>query len=86
MGMNEPTLSGLGAPQSTSLSGMLMARLSLPTSDLNAFGSGRSPGAWTSEDEYPRLLADVTGDNAADIVGFGYYVVYVAPSHDLLLG
>jgi hypothetical protein len=58
----------------------------LPTSDLNAFGSGPSAGAWTSEDEYPRLLADVTGDHAADIVGFGYYVVYVAPSHDLLLG
>jgi hypothetical protein len=57
----------------------------LPTTDLNAFGTSPFAGGWTSEDQYPRLLADVTGDHAADIVGFGYNGVYVSGSHDLVL-
>jgi FG-GAP-like repeat len=57
----------------------------LPTTDLNAFGTSAFAGGWTSEDQYPRLLADVTGDHAADIVGFGYNGVYVSGSHDLVL-
>ena len=28
-------------------------------------------GGWSSQDRYPRLLADVNGDGKADIVGFG---------------
>jgi hypothetical protein len=47
------------------------------TFDLQAFGSG----GWTSNDAYPRHLADVSGDGAADIVGFGYYGVYDALSN-----
>ncbi|MCC5666496.1 hypothetical protein LC653_21910 [Nostoc sp. CHAB 5784] len=33
---------------------------------------------WTSFDKYPRQLADVNGDNSADIVGFGYDNVFVS--------
>jgi hypothetical protein len=40
-----------------------------PTGELGAFGVGA--GGWTSENQYPRLLADVNGDGMADIVGFG---------------
>jgi hypothetical protein len=32
---------------------------------------GLSAGGWTSNNDYPRLLADVNGDGLADIVGFG---------------
>jgi hypothetical protein len=28
-------------------------------------------GGWTNETTYPRLVADVTGDHRADIIGFG---------------
>jgi hypothetical protein len=40
-----------------------------PTNEIGNFGVGA--GGWTSEDQYPRLLADVNGDGMADIVGFG---------------
>jgi uncharacterized delta-60 repeat protein len=43
---------------------------------LQAFGN--SSGGWSSEDKYPRELADVNGDGMADIVGFGEAGVYVS--------
>jgi hypothetical protein len=43
---------------------------------LSAFGN--SSGGWSSEDKYPRELADVNGDGMADIVGFGEAGVYVS--------
>src|SRR5262249_56980059 len=38
---------------------------------LTAFGASAAAGGWTSQDLYPRTLADVNGDGMADIVGFG---------------
>jgi Ca2+-binding RTX toxin-like protein len=35
-------------------------------------------GGWTSQDKYPRYLADINGDGNADIVGFAHYGVEVA--------
>ncbi|MBD2026812.1 VCBS repeat-containing protein [Leptolyngbya sp. FACHB-711] len=35
-------------------------------------------GGWSSQNRYPRQLADVNGDNRADIVGFGLNDVYVS--------
>ncbi|QNP46486.1 M10 family metallopeptidase C-terminal domain-containing protein [Sphingomonas sediminicola] len=43
---------------------------------LTAFGY--SAGGWTSDDRYPREMADVNGDGRADIVGFGNDGVFVA--------
>ena len=48
-----------------------------------AFGTadfGTSTG-WSSQDTYPRHMADVNGDGKADIVGFGNAGVYVALSN-----
>jgi hypothetical protein len=39
---------------------------------------GPSAGGWTSNDKFPRFVADVNGDHMADIVGFGEGGVYVA--------
>jgi hypothetical protein len=47
-----------------------------PTFELAAFGV--NAGGWSSDDLYPRGLADVNGDGRADIVGFGADGVYVA--------
>src|SRR5262245_15559757 len=47
-----------------------------PAFQLSAFGS--SAGGWSSNDTYPRALADVNGDGRADIVGFGADGVYVS--------
>ena len=47
-----------------------------PTFELAAFGA--NAGGWTSDDAYPRKLADVNGDSMADIVGFGAAGVYVS--------
>ena len=44
------------------------------------FGAGASAGSWTSHDLYPRMLADLNGDGAADIVGFGDGGVIAATS------
>ncbi|MBN8712722.1 MAG: VCBS repeat-containing protein [Xanthomonadales bacterium] len=41
---------------------------------------GYAAGGWRV-DKHPRLLADVTGDGKADIVGFGDAGVYVAPAN-----
>ncbi|MPR11571.1 FG-GAP-like repeat-containing protein [Microvirga tunisiensis] len=38
---------------------------------LAGFGSSSTAGGWTSNDRYPRQLADVNGDGRTDIVGFG---------------
>jgi enterochelin esterase-like enzyme len=46
----------------------------LPTFQLSAFGL--SAGGWSSDDTYPRELADVSGDRMADIVGFSSAGVY----------
>jgi hypothetical protein len=47
-----------------------------PTLVLSAFGANPSSG-WTSQNLYPRQLADVNGDGKADVVGFGSQGVYV---------
>ena len=47
-----------------------------PTFELAAFAPGA--GGWSSDDLYPRELADVNGDGMADIVGFGQAGVYVS--------
>jgi hypothetical protein len=47
-----------------------------PTSELAAFAP--SAGGWSSDNRYPRELADVNGDGMADIVGFGEDGFYVA--------
>src|SRR5262245_8827663 len=54
-----------------------------PVTDL----AGLTPnnGGWTSENLYPRLLGDVTGDGRADIVGFGQSGVFTSQSLDHLL-
>jgi uncharacterized repeat protein (TIGR01451 family) len=51
-----------------------------PTFELAAFGASAGAGGWTSQDLYPRTLADVNGDGMADIVGFGADVVSVSLS------
>jgi glucose/arabinose dehydrogenase len=42
-----------------------------PVAGINNYGFLAAGGGWVSENQYPRLLADVNGDGMADIVGFG---------------
>ncbi len=44
-------------------------------------GFTKNGGGWTDNNNYPRLLADVNGDNRADIIGFGYTNVFVSLSN-----
>ena len=39
---------------------------------------GYAAGGWTSQDLYPRLMADITGDGRADVVGFGDTGIWAA--------
>jgi hypothetical protein len=39
---------------------------------------GTSAGGWATQDQFPRVLGDVSGDGRADIVGFGVAGVYTA--------
>ncbi|GAU80580.1 PQQ-dependent sugar dehydrogenase [Bosea sp. BIWAKO-01] len=52
------------------------------TFNLSQFSN--TAGGWSSEDRYPRQLADVNGDGFSDIVGFGEAGVYVAPVIDFI--
>ena len=47
-----------------------------PTTELARFGAGA--GGWSSDNLFPRQLADVNGDKLADIVAFGFGGVQVA--------
>jgi hypothetical protein len=42
------------------------------------FGYAAAAGGWTSNSIFPRFVADVTGDQQSDVVGFGSAGVYVA--------
>jgi FG-GAP-like repeat len=39
---------------------------------------GTNAGGWSTDDQYPRLVADVNGDGMADIVGFGSADIHIA--------
>ena len=54
------------------------------TQDIQLFGSAPSSGGWTDQNTYPRVLADVTGDQRADIVGFGSSGVFVSHSNSIV--
>jgi len=41
---------------------------------------GYNAGSWTSQNQYPRCVADVNGDGLADVVGFGKAGAYVSLS------
>jgi hypothetical protein len=43
-------------------------------------GYGANAGGWTSQNTFPRWMADVDGDGLDDIVGFGNKAVYVSRS------
>jgi hypothetical protein len=45
---------------------------------LNSFGSSDAAGSWTDQNLFPRELADIDGDNRADIVGFGGTGVWIS--------
>jgi hypothetical protein len=49
-----------------------------PMMGLPAFGA--NAGGWSSDNTYPRELADVTADGKADIVGFSHAGVYLSES------
>ena len=44
----------------------------------NSFGASEAGGGWSSNDAYPRTIADVNGDGRVDLIGFGSAGVYVA--------
>src|SRR5207302_3112948 len=50
-----------------------------PVLELGNFGAGA--GGWTSQDTYPRMMGDVTGNGRDDIVGFGRDGVWVSLSN-----
>ncbi|WP_052161838.1 FG-GAP-like repeat-containing protein [Hoeflea sp. BAL378] len=52
--------------------------------DLASFGASPSAGSWSSNDLYPRLLGDVTGDFRPDILAFGSDGVYVSRDFDFV--
>ncbi len=51
--------------------------------DVPGFATSPAAGGWTSQDLYPRVLGDVTGDGRADLVAFAYAGVTVALAYDI---
>jgi hypothetical protein len=49
-------------------------QFAMPTFELAAFGV--AAGGWSSNNTYPRALADVNGDTRADIIAFSSAGVY----------
>jgi hypothetical protein len=59
----------------------IIPAFTLPMFVLANYGAGSSAGNWSSDNTYPRLMADVNGDGLADIVGFGSGGVWVSFAH-----
>ena len=74
---------GFGAAGVFVALGQLDGTFAAPQFDLSSYGLDPAAGGWTSQDLYPRLVGDVTGDHRADVVGFGGAGVYVSQAHDL---
>ena len=53
-----------------------------PGLELSAYNPANG---WTSDDTYPRLLADIDNDHAADLIGFGQNGVYTSLAHAYML-
>lgn len=53
-------------------------KFAAPWWEVANFGASPSANGWSSQDRYPRKLADVNGDGKADIVGFAESGTYVA--------
>jgi hypothetical protein len=53
--------------------------------DLAGYGTSAAAGGWSSNNGYPRVLADMSGDNRADIVAFGSNGVFVSNSYDFIV-
>ena len=51
---------------------------SAPQLAVNAFGAGAAGGGWASQAVFPRQIADLNGDGAADLIGFGGAGAYAA--------
>ena len=47
---------------------------------VSGYGSDAAAGGWTSQSTTPRLLADLTNDGVADIVGFAANGVFTTTS------
>jgi hypothetical protein len=60
----------------TAWGNIMLGHFGSATFELAAFGV--NAGDWTSDDTYPREVADVNGDGMADIVGFGQAGVFVS--------
>ena len=56
-----------------------------PSLLLDTFGAANFGGAWSSQDEFPRYLADPNGDGTADIIGFGFAGTTISFSHGFLI-
>src|SRR5262249_18355293 len=64
----DPNPGNNSATDIDTLAGSTAVAFPLPTLQLSAFGT--NAGGWSSNDTYPRTLADVNGGGMADIVGF----------------
>jgi subtilisin-like proprotein convertase family protein len=49
-----------------------------PIIGIAGFGASGAGGGWTSFNQYPRMVGDISGDGRADIVGFGADGVFVS--------
>jgi hypothetical protein len=52
--------------------------------DLAGYGTSAAAGGWSTNNGYPRVLADMSGDGRADIVAFGANGVFVSNSYDFI--
>ena len=55
------------------------------TVDIATFGTAATAGSWATENSYPRMLGDITGDGRSDILGFGDSGIYLSRSFDYVV-
>ena len=69
---------GFGSAGAYTALGQADGTFAAPFLALSGFSADVAGGGWVSQDLYPRVLGDVSGDGRADIVGFGSAGAYTA--------
>jgi Ca2+-binding RTX toxin-like protein len=69
---------GFGSDHTFVALGQANGTFANPFIAISGFGASAAGGSWTSQNQLPRFVGDVSGDGRADIVGFGRAGVFVS--------
>ena len=84
--VNATAFSSNTGTYSVSIEQTAATRFDDPSLIFAGFGKGTAAGGWSSQDTYPRRVADVNNDGRADVIGFGAEGVFISTASNAATG